>query len=300
MDSLTSGQQGTRCGCAGTPDAPTAVQPRTLPNVALLFAGQGAQHPGMGADLAAQSPAARAVFDACDAVRPGTSATCFSGTAEELKVTANTQPCMFACDLACAEALAARGVVPAQVAGFSLGELAALAFAGVMAPADAFRVVCERARLMDEACAAAPGGMTAVVKLAPKRVEELAAQAGAWPVNYNSPAQTVVAGTADALERLAPLVKEAGGRAMPLAVSGAFHSPLMELAARALADVLAGVAFAPARVPVWANTTGEPYPADSVAARALLAGQAAHPVRWTKTLAGAGSPERMTQSAYRS
>ena len=257
-----------------------------MPNVAVLFAGQGAQHPGMGAVLSAVEPAACEVFDTCDAQRPGTSRLCFEGSAEELKVTANTQPCMFAVDLACARALLAHGVAPACVAGFSLGELAALAFAGVMTDADAFRVVCERARLMDDACQARPGGMSAVVKLPAEKVEELAAQAGAWPVNYNSPAQTVVAGTAEALAELAPLVKAAGGRAMPLAVSGAFHSPLMAPAAEGLAGVLADVPFAAPAVPVWANTTGEPYPADADAARALLAGQCAHPVRWTKTLAG--------------
>lgn len=258
----------------------------SLANVALLFAGQGAQHPGMGAELAASSAAAKAVFDACDAVRPNTSALCFEGTAEELKETANTQPCMFATDLACARALAARGVAPAHVAGFSLGELAALAFAGVMTDADAFSVVCERARLMDAACQANPGGMTAVVKLAPEKVEELAEACGAWPVNYNSPAQTVVAGTSEALAALAPAVKEAGGRAMPLAVSGAFHSPLMQGASEALAGVLADVPFSGASIPVWANATGEPYPAGADEARALLASQVAHPVRWTKTLAG--------------
>ena len=258
----------------------------SLANVALLFAGQGAQHPGMGAELAGASAAAKAVFDACDAVRPNTSALCFEGTAEELKQTANTQPCMFATDLACARALAERGVEPAHVAGFSLGELAALAFAGVMTDADAFSVVCERARLMDAACQANPGGMAAVVKLSPEKVEELASTCGAWPVNYNSPAQTVVAGTSEALAALAPAVKEAGGRAMPLAVSGAFHSPLMQGASEGLAGVLAGVPFASPAIPVWANATGEPYPTDAEEARALLASQVAHPVRWTKTLAG--------------
>ena len=258
----------------------------SLANVALLFAGQGAQHPGMGAELAGASAAAKAVFDACDAVRPNTSALCFEGTAEELKATANTQPCMFATDLACARALAERGVESAHVAGFSLGELAALAFAGVMTDADAFSVVCERARLMDAACQANPGGMVAVVKLSPEKVEELAGACGAWPVNYNSPAQTVVAGTSEALAALAPAVKEAGGRAMPLAVSGAFHSPLMQSASEGLAGVLADVPFASPAIPVWANATGEPYPAGAEEARALLASQVAHPVRWTKTLAG--------------
>ncbi len=263
------------------------VETPVLPNVALLFAGQGAQHPGMGAELAAAEPAARAVFDACDEVRPGTSALCFEGSADELKQTANTQPCMYAMDLACARALQARGVRPACVAGFSLGELAALAFAGVLGDAQGFELVCERARLMDEACTAHPGGMLAVLKLAPEQVEELASQAGeAWAVNYNSPAQTVVAGSAAALEALAPLVKQAGGRAMPLAVSGAFHSPYMQAASDGLRAYLETHPLHPAGVEIWANATGRPYPADAVEQANLLASQVAHPVRWTRTLQG--------------
>ena len=100
--------------------------------VAILFAGQGAQRPGMCHELAQAEPAAQAVFELADAVRPGTSAQCFSGTAEELRETANTQPCVFAADLACARALAAHGVQAAAVAGFSLGEAAALTFAGAL------------------------------------------------------------------------------------------------------------------------------------------------------------------------
>lgn len=255
-----------------------------MAGVAILFAGQGAQHEGMGRDLAAAEPAARAVFEACDRVRPGTSAQCFEGALEELSKTENTQPCMWAVDLACARALQARGVQAACVAGFSLGELAALAFAGVMSDEDAFKVVCRRSELMQKACAENPGGMVAVLKLEPARVEELAAQAGAWPVNYNSPAQTVCAGTAEAVERLAGLVKEAGGRAMPLKVSGAFHSPLMASAGAGLSEALAEVPFAEASVPVWANATALPYPADAGEARELLAAQVSHPVRWCQTL----------------
>lgn len=258
-----------------------------LANVALLFAGQGAQHPGMGAELAAAEPAARAVFDACDAVRPGTSDLCFSGSAEELKLTANTQPCMYAMDLACARALEAHGAAPACVAGFSLGELAALAFSGALTDAGGFELVCERARLMDAACSEHPGGMLAVLKLAPEQVEELAAQAGeAWAVNYNSPAQTVVAGSAEALEVLAGLVKQAGGRAMPLAVSGAFHSPYMQPASDGLRAALAVRPLQAPSVTVWANATGAPYPTEAGEAAELLATQVAHPVRWTRTLQG--------------
>ena len=255
--------------------------------VAFLFAGQGAQHPGMCADLIETSPAARAVFEAADAVRPGTTEQCLSGTKEELAQTINTQPCVFAADLAAARALEARGVAPDVVAGFSLGEVAALTFAGAYTNEQGFELVCRRAELMAEAGEKNPGAMRAVVKLDAASVERLAAEAGeqCWPVNYNSPLQTVVAGTPEACEKLDGLVKEAGGRAMKVAVSGAFHSPFMADAERGLAAYLAeGHAPAEPRVPVLANRTAEPYPADEAARAELLSSQVANPVQWVRTL----------------
>lgn len=259
--------------------------------VAFLFAGQGAQHPGMCRELAEREPAARAVFAAADAARPGTSAQCFEGTQEELNDTANTQPCVFAADLACARALEAAGVAPAAVAGFSLGEVAALTFAGAYTDEEGFELVCRRAELMADAAAKHPGAMRAVLKLDAPTVEALAREAGeAWPVNYNSPQQTVVAGAPAALEALDELVRAARGRSMPVAVSGAFHSPYMAEAADGLAAFLAG-GRAPVepRIPVIANRTAAAYPAgsapeDARARAELLAGQVSHPVQWVRTL----------------
>lgn len=255
--------------------------------VAFLFAGQGAQHPGMCADLIDTEPAARAVFETADAVRPGTTEQCLSGTKEELSQTVNTQPCVFAADLACARALAARGVEPDVVAGFSLGEVAALTFAGAYSDEQGFELVCHRAELMAEAAEKNPGAMRAVVKLDVETVERLAGEAGeqCWPVNYNSPLQTVVAGTPEACEELDTLVREAGGRAMKVAVSGAFHSPFMAQAESGLAAYLAdGHAPAEPSVPVLANRTGEAYPADAAERAELLASQVANPVQWVRTL----------------
>lgn len=257
--------------------------------VAILFAGQGAQKPGMCHELAQAEPAAQAVFELADAVRPGTSEQCFSGTAEELRQTANTQPCVFAADLACARALAAHGVRPAAVAGFSLGEVAALAFAGALTDEEAMRLVCVRAELMDKAAHEHPGSMRAVLKLDAETVRRLAAEAGdAWPVNFNSLQQTVVAGLPESLERLDALVRDAGGRSRALAVSGAFHSPLMAEASEGLAAYLAeaGLPGAP-ELPVIANATGEAYPeaADAAGERArLLSSQVSSPVQWVRTL----------------
>jgi len=119
--------------------------------IAFVFSGQGAQYPGMGQSLCDVSAAAKAVFGLADAARPGTSAQCFSGTAQELAITQNTQPCVYAVDLAAAKALEEAGVRPDFVAGFSLGEVAALAFAGAFTPEDGFAFVCKRAAHRDDA-----------------------------------------------------------------------------------------------------------------------------------------------------
>lgn len=255
--------------------------------VAFLFAGQGAQHPAMGVDLIEASPAAAEVFAIADEVRPGTSEQCRSASKEELSQTENTQPCVFVHDLAAAVALRERGVVPAACAGFSLGEVAALAFAGAFDTRAGFELVCERAALMAAAAERHPGGMRAVIKLDAAQVENLAKQAGedCWPVNYNSPQQTVVAGAPEALQELDVLVKEAGGRAMKVAVSGAFHSPYMAEATEGLATYIqAGHAPSPLLIPVMANMTAAPYPADPRAASDVLANQVSHAVRWVDTL----------------
>ena len=258
-----------------------------MDSVAFLFAGQGAQHPAMGVDLIEASPAAAEVFAIADEVRPGTSEQCRSASKEELSQTENTQPCVFVHDLAAAAALRERGVVPAVCAGFSLGEVAALNFAGAFDTRAGFELVCERAVLMATAAERHPGGMRAVIKLDAAQVENLAAQAGedCWPVNYNSPQQTVVAGAPDALQTLDVLVKEAGGRAMKVAVSGAFHSPYMAEATEGLATYIQdGHAPSPLLIPVMANMTAAPYPADPRAASDVLANQVSHAVRWVDTL----------------
>ena len=256
-------------------------------SVAFLFAGQGAQHPAMGVDLIEASPAAAEVFAIVDEVRPGTSEQCRSASKEELSQTENTQPCVFVHDLAAATALRERGVVPAACAGVSLGEVAALTVAGAFDTRAGFELVCERAALMAAAAERHPGGMRAVIKLDAEQVENLAKQAGedCWPVNYNSPQQTVVAGAPEALQELDVLVKGAGGRAMKVAVSGAFHSPYMTEATEGLATYIqAGHAPSPLLIPVMANMTAAPYPADPRAASDVLANQVSHAVRWVDTL----------------
>ena len=250
--------------------------------IAFVFAGQGAQYSGMGQSLCEASPAAKAVFDAADKLRPGTSEQCFTGTAEELSITKNTQPCLYCVDLAAAKALEEAGVTPDYVAGFSLGEIAALSFAGVFTPEQGFDFVCKRGRAMQAAGEANPGAMAAVLKLSNEQVEALCAGfEKVWPVNYNCPGQLVCAGEKSQIEAFCQKVEEAGGRAKMLAVSGGFHSPFMESASQTLREVLEPMELSEARVPVYANYTAQPYDGS---AKELLTQQVKNPVRWQETV----------------
>lgn len=253
-----------------------------MSKIAFVFSGQGAQAPGMGKELYDCSPAAKAVFDLADSIRPGTSQQCFEGTQEELNVTINTQPCLFACDLAAAKAAQERGIQPDCAAGFSLGEAAAIAFSGMLTEAEAFSMVCKRAELMNEAAQKNPGAMAAVMKLSPQQVETLCGPIeNAWPVNYNSPKQTVVAASADTIDQVVAAASAQRGRAVKLAVSGAFHSPLMHSAADGLREYLASVSLREERLPVYANLTAEPYGGDK---KETMAAQCENPVQWQKTI----------------
>ena len=252
---------------------------------AFLFAGQGAQYAGMGKSMYEASPAARAVFDAADSIRPGTVNMCFYGDKAQLSLTSNTQPCMFAVDLACAKALAEAGIKADGAAGFSLGEVAAVAFCGVLSKEEAFGAVCKRAELMSEMAEKHPGAMTAVLKLDAKQVEEIAARHfEVFPVNYNCSGQTVVAANSESIDAFEADVKLAGGRAMRLAVSGAFHSPYMTEAADAFAKYLESKSFLGSEIPLYANSTAQIYPTEKSEQISLLSGQINSPVRWQKTI----------------
>lgn len=249
-----------------------------MAKTAFVFSGQGAQYPGMGKSLYENSPAARAVFDMAESIRPGTLHQCFEGTKEELSVTINTQPCVFICDLAAAEAVKEKGIRADFAAGFSLGEIAAAAFAGMLSYEDAFRLVCKRAEFMDKAAKANKGAMAAVVKITPQQTEEICTHfRQAYPVNYNSPLQTVVAASEDEIDALCAMVKENKGKAVKLAVSGAFHSPFMDTAAAELSAYLEGVQLKEPEIPVYANVSARPYSGDL---KQLMSEQVNHPVKW--------------------
>ena len=253
-----------------------------MSKIAFVFAGQGSQYPGMGQSLYNVSPKARELFDLVEAIRPGTKDQCFFGSKEELTRTVNTQPCLYTVDLAAARALEEAGVRPAAAAGFSLGEVAALTFAGAFGDEEGFRLVCRRGQLMEKAAENHPGSMAAVLKLTNQQVEEICGRFGEiFPVNYNSAGQLVVAGSVSEMPAFCQAVSEAGGRAKQLAVGGGFHSPYMDEASRGLAELLAGMEMKEPSLPVYANLTAQPYAGDR---KATLAAQVNHPVRWEATV----------------
>ncbi len=246
--------------------------------IAFVFSGQGAQFTGMGKELYEASPAAKKVFDMADSIRGNTSKQCFEADVSELSQTVNTQPCVFTADLAAACAVAEKGIKPDFVAGFSLGEIAALAFSQMMSYEDAFKLVCKRGELMNDAALKNKGTMLAVMKITPRQTEEICSKLeNTYPVNYNSPAQTVVATTEENAEKVIEAVTEAKGRAKKLAVSGAFHSPFMTEAAEGLYEYLNDKKLSDPCVPVYSNFTAEPYSGDY---KTLIKSQVENPVKW--------------------
>ena len=246
--------------------------------VAFVFSGQGAQAPGMGKALYETSQAARSISDTLDAIRPGTLSMCFSGTEEDLRKTENTQPCMYLTEIAAAEALRERGITPDAVAGFSLGEITALAFSGIVSEEDGFRIVTKRAEFMQKEAEKHPAVMDAVLKLSDERVEELASLfSKVYPVNYNSPGQVVVSAAEESIAAFEAKVKEEGGRTMRLNVAGGFHSPFMHEAAAAFSKELENYSFSAPELPIYSNVTGKMYEED---VKTLLSKQIESPVRW--------------------
>ena len=250
--------------------------------IAFVFAGQGAQYAGMGKSLYATSPAARAVMDEAERLRAGTLELCFAGSKDDLSKTLNTQPCLMAVDCACAAALMERGINPDGLAGFSLGEIAALAIGKMLTFEQAFTLVLRRAEWMQACAEQQESGMVAVLKLDDAAVEALCAQHHAYPVNYNCPGQVVCAMRNVDTAAFTAAVKEAGGRALPLAVNGGFHSPLMADAADNMRRYAAGLPIQESVMPLYADKTCKPYTAQDAAE--LLGAQVESPVRWTELI----------------
>ena len=250
---------------------------------ASLFAGQGAQAVGMGRDLAEALPVCRDLFrTASEVLGYDLAQVCFEGPMERLTRSDVCQPAIFVTSAACLAAVRDRHPDFAfdVAAGLSLGEWTALYAAGVVTFEQGVRILEARGRFMQEACEATPSAMVCILRLPPEKVADICAASGALVANLNSPEQIVLSGTPEACEAAGRLAGEAGGRAVPLAVAGGYHSPFMEPAAKALAGVLAGESFAAPSVPVLSNVTGRPHAPDADSIRKAMVEQVTHPVQW--------------------
>ena len=240
-------------------------------SLAFLYAGQGSQHPGMGADLYEAHPAFRAVLDAAG-VDFDLKTTMFTDPDGVLNLTEYTQPCMVAFAAGMTALLAERGIVPDYAAGLSLGEYSALQCAGVFTAPQAISLAAFRGKAMAAAAAGRPCGMTAVLGLDREKLQEACRQAaGAGVVeiaNYNCPGQLVIGGEQAAVDQAAALAKELGAkRCLPLKVSGPFHTSLLALAGDALREKFKETAFGAMRIPVLFNCLGrEMGPEDTIPA----------------------------------
>lgn len=258
--------------------------------IAFVFSGQGAQYSGMGKSLYELGGSAKKLYDDAEKLRPGTMNQSFSGTDDELKLTVNTQPCLYLVDLSAAFSLNDNGIYADGVAGFSLGEVAALAYAGAYSHEDGFRLVCKRGYYMNEAASGVDTAMCAVLKLDADTVSNLASEfTELYAVNFNSPGQTVVSGLKESVDAFGEKVKELGGRVIPLAVSAAFHSPFMNDASEKFGDELDNTDICAPKIPVYANLTAAPY---SEEVKSTLQLQIKSPVKWQETI------ENMIKDGY--
>jgi len=258
-----------------------------MSKTALLFAGQGAQVVGMGQDLAAKFPAARAWFDRANAALGyDLAAVCFTGPEAELTKTENAQPGIFLVSWVAWQLLREQAPHLAfeATAGLSLGEFTALTAAGALTFEDGLRVVRARGRFMQEACEVTRGGMAAIIGLDEAATRAACAEAGVVLANLNCPGQLVISGAAENIARACDLAKAKGAkRALPLTVAGAYHSPLMASAQPKLAAALATVRLTAPAVPVISNVTAQAHgtPAE-ISAR--LVEQVCASVRWEESI----------------
>ncbi len=255
--------------------------------VAFLFAGQGSQYAGMGKDFFENIPEVHDFFGVAEAIRPGTLTQMFGGSEDELKRTENTQPCMFLADIAGAMALEKSGIKPDAVAGFSLGEVVAMAVSGALKNEQAYKLVCKRGKVMQEAADTHKGQMVAVLGMDKDKLRDICSANHVYPVNYNCPGQVVVSGAVDNMEKFKTQLKDLNERFMELKVGGPFHSPYMSEAAKAMEKELTETNvynLKKADIALFANKTAKPYPEEKEEMIKTFSGQMESSVRWEETL----------------
>ncbi len=264
-----------------------------MTQTAILFPGQGAQHIGMGVKVARKYPAAQSLFDqAAEILEYDLLELCTNGPEEKLNSTVYSQPALFVVGLASLEVL--RDLAPehidscSAVAGLSLGEYTALAFAEALSFEDGLRIVKTRGEAMQAASDARPSGMVSILLLDEEKVQEICDQVANSETilqiaNYLCRGNIVVSGDQDACEQAVTLAEEAGGRAIPLKVAGAFHTPVMNPATEKLAAALENVTVNAPKVPVVSNVDAKPHD-DPAEIREILVKQVVHPVRWEDSM----------------
>ncbi len=258
-----------------------------MPSIALIFPGQGSQKVGMGKDLVDAFPVARTIFETANQVLGrDIMSLCFDGPQEALTLTSNAQPAIFVVSAALLEVLRSHGVTPSYVAGHSLGEITAYYAAGVVDFETALKIIEARGNGMAAAVPAGQSGMAAIMGMELAEIETVLAPFKDRPVvaaNLNCPGQIVISGEKIALDEACGLLKLAGAKVIPLPVSGAFHSPMMQPGARSLAEFIKPLEFKAAQIPIVLNRTAQPETrADELKANLPL--QVVSPVRWIESI----------------